>query len=1137
MLLRLTSTIISIFCVMIGFAQINIQWESRLDGDGTFIDKAVDLELDADGNTYVTGSSYNGSSFDIVTVKYDSDGVEQWRASYGGTGIDEAHALTLDSNNDVIITGARFIAGNDWDVIGVKYDGDTGAELWDFILGGSSEYDSGVDVAVDGSDNVVVLGSRTSGVGDVDFVTVKYSSAGSFIWASVLGGTGNDLAKVLKIDDSENVYVGGHREFDIDDTYFDFQVAKYNSSGTLQWSSTEDSGFGNLDTPFAMALDGSNNVILAGSGFTSIVEEEDYMTVKFDHATGAVLWKELYGGDAEAFDVVNAVAVDASDNVYITGRSKSSETSEDFYTIAYNSSGTELWSDRHTTEGLEFDEATDVQVGSAGTHIYVTGYSFFSETNNDFTTLKYDLTDGTKEWQTNFDGPSSNSDQALKMKLDASENVFVTGNSHGGATNLDYSTIKYCQLTTEATSDTSVCEGGSVDLTATGGEDITWSVLSGDMGSLSCTLCETTTATPSETSVYLVSSESLSGCIDFDTVVVVVNADPAVVIYNDTPLDFCADGSVTLYTDTYDSYDWSTGDTDSLTVVTEAGTVTLTVIDSNTCTNTASVDITIYDLPDVDVGEDLGVCPGESAGLLATGAVTYVWDEDPTLSSLLIPNPTATPIVTTEYKVTGTDDNGCENRDSLIVTVFDLPDVNAGSDETVCIGDSVNLMASGATSYEWDADPTLSELFIPDPWASPVVLTEYFVTGTDDNGCTNRDSVNVSTLATPDISAGEDTVVCFGNSVQLFASGGLLDMYVWNDDPTLSATDVFNPFATPSIPTEYIVEGTDINGCSAIDTVFVDVYDLPDIDAGDDEAICIGDSVQLEATGGILYMWDSDPSLSDLDIADPWASPITFKTYTVTGEDVNGCVNTDEVNVAVNDLPTISAGDDVAICLGDSTQFDATGGVVYVWEFDATLSNFLIADPWAKPSVTTTYTVEGTDGAGCSNTDEVTVTVNPIPDPPVLTKEGIWIVSSIEVGNQWYHDSGILTGETNDSLNYVEIGMNGEYWVEYTDGLGCTVESDRIENPIFITDVSIQENTATFEVKLYPNPTTGLLNIAVDESLDQINVVALDGRLIMTEQNLSPGINQLDLYDLPAGTYLIQIIKGDQVILKKMIKQ
>ena len=127
-------------------------------------------------------------------------------------------------------------------------------------------------------------------------------------------------------------------------------------------------------------------------------------------------------------------------------------------------------------------------------------------------------------------------------------------------------------------------------------------------------------------------------------------------------------------------------------------------------------------------------------------------------------------------------------------------------------------------------------------------------------------------------------------------------------------------------------------------------------------------------------------------------------------------------------------------------------------------------------------------------------------------------------------------GETNDSVNYVEIGLNGEYWVIMTNEVGCTVESNRIENPIFITDVSVPEFNVFGEVLIYPNPTLGILNLASPEPLDQLIVMSLDGKIILQETNLQAGTILIDLSELPSGTYLLQMIKDDQSLVKKVVK-
>lgn len=821
--------------------------------NGNFIDKASDLALDAAGNTYVTGSSFNGANYDMVTVKYDADGNEIWRTSYGGAGIDEATAIVLDGNNDVLITGYRFVSGSDYDIATVKYNGVTGAEIWSALFTGSALFDGGKDVTVDASNNVIVTGTHSFSATDIDYRVIKYNSAGVQQWTcSNEKATLNDEGKVVVTDAVGNIYVAGHSEFSTATTYAHFLVLKFSPAGALLFSVTRDSGFNKLDTPHAMKLDASGNIYVGGQGFTTVQNEEDYLLMKFNN-TGTFQWLQVYAGDAEALDRINALDVDqTSGNIFVTGRSKSIASSEDYYTIAYSPAGAVLWSDRFSSAGLGFDEGADIALGASG-NLYVTGYSYNAGSNNDYTTLKYNLS-GNLIWETSFDGPSSLSDQALKMKLDPSENIFVTGKSHGGgSTNLDYSTIKYCQLETVGGVDEEICVGQNVNLTATGGINITWSVLTGDAGSLSCTTCATVNVDPTSTTTYLVSSESLTGCVDFDTVIVTVNAIPVPTILLRRALSFCIGQDVVLSTDTYVNYLWSTSATSNAITVTTAGTYTVTITDANGCQNVASAIVGVFSLPNVNAGADFTVCPGDSEPLNAIGASTDSWNVNTTLSQLNIPNPVATPTAPTSYIVTGTDINGCQDKDTLLATLFTLPTINAGPDGQVCVGDTWPINAVGGLTYLWNSHPSLSALNIANPNATPTTQTEYFVTGTDANGCSNIDSITISTINLPNINAGIDKFICEGGSVQIFVVGGLT--YVWNTDPTLSSTSISNPFASPLATTTYTVEGTDINGCSNTDQVVVNVNALPNVSAGQDTSVCINGSIQLLATGASTYTW------------------------------------------------------------------------------------------------------------------------------------------------------------------------------------------------------------------------------------------------------------------------------------------
>ena len=378
---------------------------------------------------------------------------------------------------------------------------------------------------------------------------------------------------------------------------------------------------------------------------------------------------------------------------------------------------------------------------------------------------------------------------------------------------------------------------------------------------------------------------------------------------------------------------------------TATATYTVTGTDANGCSNTGAVDVTVNALPTVNAGADQAVCDGGSVTLSASGAATYVWDNNITDATAF------TPTATTTYTVTGTDANGCSNTDAVDVTVNALPTVDAGADQAVCDGGSVTLSASGAATYVWDNNITDATAF------TPTATATYTVTGTDANGCSNTDAVDVTVNALPTVDAGADQAVCDGGSVTLSASGAAT--YAW--DNNITDATAFTPTATAT----YTVTGTDANGCSNTDAVDVTVNALPTLDAGADQAVCDGESVTLSASGAVTYAWDNN-------ITDATAfTPTATTTYTVTGTDANGCSNTDAVDVTVNTLPAVDAGADQAVCDGGSVTLSASGAVTYAWDNN-------ITDAAAfTPTATTTYTVTGTDANGCSNTDAVdVVTVN-----------------------------------------------------------------------------------------------------------------------------------------------------------------
>jgi gliding motility-associated-like protein len=313
-------------------------------------------------------------------------------------------------------------------------------------------------------------------------------------------------------------------------------------------------------------------------------------------------------------------------------------------------------------------------------------------------------------------------------------------------------------------------------------------------------------------------------------------------------------------------------------------------------------------------------------------------------------------------------------RDSVKITV-DSPKINTSSDSAICVGSPMQISTSGASTYVWSPASGLSNYQIANPIANPASTTKYIVTGINSFGCTAKDSVTVTVKPNPTIVLSNDTLICSGSNIQLNADGGT--SYNWSPINSLSNNSISNPVATPSITTTYKVVVTNADNCSSTDSVRVDVRQPGSFTVNPPSQLCVGDSLQLNATGGHLYNWNPSSSLSNSNIANPYAYPTSTTVYDVTITDT--LCNISEAHtttVAVNQLPvlTTSKSNDVD-CSTANSQLNVTGATQYAWAPSGTLNNSRIPNPIASPFTTTTYIVSGKDGNGCNNTDSVTVLV------------------------------------------------------------------------------------------------------------------------------------------------------------------
>ncbi len=383
-------------------------------------------------------------------------------------------------------------------------------------------------------------------------------------------------------------------------------------------------------------------------------------------------------------------------------------------------------------------------------------------------------------------------------------------------------------------------------------------------------------------------------------------------------------------------------------------------------------------------GPDVALCLGQSArlGLDPRPGYTYSWSPQTDLSNPNASNPTANPSATTEYHIEVTSPFGCPEFDTVVVTVNPIPEVDAGNDVQVCMGESAQLTATSNdpnVSYSWTPAATLSDPNVANPIAtatSPGPIT-YTVTVTSQAGCTASSSVTITTNPLPKLSGLDAQYrVCFGHSVPLsVTSDDPASTFQWTPATGLDNPNVANPIASPSATTSYTVTVTNSSGCVDSATTQVMVLPNPEISASPDVEICLGFSVPLEATGATSYTWSPSTGLDNPNSATPTARPLTTTTYQVIGANDNGCTDTAMVTVTVNDPPVAVVSPDTTICAGRSTQLSASGGVRYFWSPSLGLSDTSVADPIADPLETTVYQVIVEDEKGCRDTAQVTVTV------------------------------------------------------------------------------------------------------------------------------------------------------------------
>jgi hypothetical protein len=335
------------------------------------------VAVDGSNNVIVTGSSPSGAfPGPCATIKYSSDGVPLWtnRYHWPPSGMDCGTAVAVDGGNNVIVTGySSTVSQVPAAYVTIKYSSD-GVPLWTNRYDGpGNSRNYATSVAVDGSNNVIVTGTSGS-----NYVTIAYSTAGVALWTNFYSG---GIATSVAVDSSNNVIVAGFSW-----SAYDYAAIKYSSAGIPLWTNSY-KGTGpttNFDTPpHQLAVDGSNNVVVVGCLYDNLYQTV-YATTKYSSG-GVPLWTNCYNGGGNGIAWAYAVAVDGSNNVVVTGNSSS-----DYATIKYSSAGVPLWTNRYSYLGPSqgWDDPCAVAVDHSG-NVIVAGSSQDGTYNSYFATIKY----------------------------------------------------------------------------------------------------------------------------------------------------------------------------------------------------------------------------------------------------------------------------------------------------------------------------------------------------------------------------------------------------------------------------------------------------------------------------------------------------------------------------------------------------------------------------------------------------------------------------------------------------------------------------------------------------------------------------------------------------------------------------
>lgn len=554
--------------------------------------------------------------------------------------------------------------------------------------------------------------------------------------------------------------------------------------------------------------------------------------------------------------------------------------------------------------------------------------------------------------------------------------------------------------------DTAICANGNITFDAGPGfNNYSWNNSAG-----------TQTVTVVSPGTYSVTAVDVNGCTAEDSIDLIVNALPNVVLGADQTV--CPGDPVTFNAGAgYVNYNWNSGlSINQQLTTTTPGNYTVTVTDVNGCVGQDDINLFNYNPQAPNIVGVNAICPGQSTlldagtGPVAAPYVSYLWSDGAVTQTNTVQFPGT-------YTVTVTDVNGCETTDQIVVSQSAVPSVTLPPDTTFCQGTPLLISPASVSpnvAFTWTGGASSSVLVVTSPGT-------YYLTVTSTGGCTATDSIVVSAAPVPAPSPLANTSICPGDSVTLDPGAGFAS-YNWSNSSISQSITVDQPGT-------YTVTVTNFAGCTATSSMTLTQTSNPSVSLGPDRTPCDGETFLLNAGNpGATYNWNTGASTQNIAVSNTGQ-------YTVTVTDANGCVAVDTMIATYNPLPVINIGPDDTLCTGSTVTLDAGPGFVsYAWSNNDNAQTTTV-------NTTGNYAVTVTDANGCENSDDKEIIANTIPEvdlgPDVaFCDSGFVLLDAGEVYVDYQWSPNVSADQ------YAIVDQPGTYSVTVTDQFNCTSVDD-----------------------------------------------------------------------------------------------